>query len=201
MRGRALSRWAPPTRRRAGGRPPSRPTCSRRRRCGGRQGPDGHESGRAQAELERILGLLRYRLFCLRRKGLCNANVTVGYLTYSLVFLFWGPGARLRTGGGATAETSILLRPGRNLSLPRTESRDSDTFLALTMLSPPFCTRLVLFCVPPPRAPGEPAYLSDNHQGMGRWGKVLLPPSPCGDTADEGKQGHPRLLQCEGGRC
>ena len=47
-----------------------------------------------------ILGLLRYHFFAC---GACNANVTVGYLTYSLVFLFWGargPGSQNRRGGG-----------------------------------------------------------------------------------------------------
>ena len=46
-----------------------------------------------------ILGLLRYHFFAC---GACNANVTVGYLTYSLVFLFWGargPGSQNRRGG------------------------------------------------------------------------------------------------------
>ena len=58
-----------------------------------------------------ILGLLTYHFFAC---GACNANVTVGYLTYSLVFLFWGgrgPGSQNRRGGGALTEKSILLRP------------------------------------------------------------------------------------------
>ena len=65
-----------------------------------------------------ILGLLRYHFFAC---GACNANVTVGYLTYSLVFLFWGargPGSQNRRGGGTDRDINSRILPLRPSLMP-----------------------------------------------------------------------------------